>query len=39
LPAGVDAAKVAATYKHGVLEIRVPKLAEAKTTQVKVEIK
>ncbi|MBI2104102.1 MAG: Hsp20/alpha crystallin family protein [Candidatus Omnitrophica bacterium] len=39
LPAGVDAAKVNATYKNGVLEIALPKLAEAKAKQVKVEVK
>ena len=39
LPVGVDAAKVAATYKNGVLEIRVPKLADARTKQIKVEVK
>jgi HSP20 family protein len=39
LPAGVDAAKVAATYKNGVLEIRVPKLAQAQTKQIKVDVK
>lgn len=39
LPAGVDAAKVAAAYKNGVLEVRVPKLAQAQTKQIKVEVK
>ena len=39
LPAGVDAAKVNAAYKNGVLEISLPKLAEAKAKQVKVEVK
>lgn len=38
LPAGVDAATVAAVYKNGVLEVRVPKLAEAKTKEIKVEV-
>lgn len=38
LPAGVDAAKVSAAYKHGVLEIALPKLAEAKAKQIKVEV-
>ncbi len=39
LPAGVDAAKVNAAYKSGVLEITLPKLAAAKAKQVKVEVK
>lgn len=39
LPAGVDATKVNATYKSGVLEIALPKLAEAKAKQIKVEVK
>ena len=39
LPSGVDAAKVSASYKNGVLEIALPKLAEAKAKQIKVEAK
>lgn len=39
LPAGVDAAKVNAAYKNGVLEITLPKLAEAKAKQIKVDVK
>ena len=39
LPAGVDAQKVNATYKEGVLEILLPKKEEAKSKQTKVEIK
>jgi HSP20 family protein len=39
LPAGVDAAKVNAAYKNGVLEVTLPKLAEAKAQQIKVEVK
>ena len=39
LPAGIDATKVNATYKSGVLEITLPKLAEAKSKQIKVEVK
>jgi HSP20 family protein len=39
LPAGVDAAKVNAAYKNGVLEVTLPKLAEAKAKQIKVEVK
>ena len=37
LPAGVDAGKISAAYKNGVLEISLPKLAEAKAKQIKVE--
>jgi HSP20 family protein len=39
LPAGVDATKVNAAYKSGVLEVALPKLAEAKAKQIKVEVK
>ena len=39
LPAGVDGSHAAATYKNGVLEIALPKLAEANAKQVKVEVK
>ncbi|MBI4597725.1 MAG: Hsp20/alpha crystallin family protein [Candidatus Omnitrophica bacterium] len=39
LPAGVDASKVNASYKNGVLEITLPKFAEAKTKQIKVDVK
>ncbi len=39
LPAGVDSAKVNAAYKNGVLEVTLPKLAEAKAKQIKVEVK
>lgn len=39
LPAGVDASKVNATYKSGVLDIALPKLAEAKAKQIKVDVK
>ena len=39
LPAGVDATRVNAAYKNGVLEITLPKLAEAKAKQIKVEVK
>jgi HSP20 family protein len=39
LPDGVDAAKVNAAYKNGVLEVTLPKLAEAKAKQVKVDVK
>jgi len=39
LPAGVDAAKVNAAYRSGVLEVALPKLAEAKAKQIMVEVK
>ena len=39
LPAGVDASKVNAAYTNGVLEVTLPKLAEAKAKQIKVEVK
>ena len=39
LPAGVDATKAHAAYKSGVLEIALPKLAEAKAKQIKVEVR
>ncbi len=39
LPAGVDAQKVNASYKDGVLEITLPKREDAKPKQVKVEVK
>ena len=34
LPAGVDEAKIAATYENGVLEVRVPKPEEAKPRRI-----
>lgn len=39
LPAVVDADKVEATFKDGVLTINMPKREEAKTRKVKVEVK
>ena len=39
LPASVDAAKVNAAYKEGVLEITLPKKEGAKPKQIKVDIK
>ncbi len=39
LPAGVDAQKVNASYKDGVLEVTLPKREDAKPKGVKVEIK
>mgnify|MGYP003524788719 CR=1 FL=1 len=38
LPATVDATKVSADYKDGVLTIRLPQLEEAKPRQVKVSV-
>lgn len=37
LPGGVDADKVEATYKDGVLEIRLPKREESKTKHIEVK--
>ena len=34
LPAGVDEAKIAASYRNGVLEVRVPKPEEAKPRRI-----
>ncbi|MCM8796534.1 MAG: Hsp20/alpha crystallin family protein [Candidatus Omnitrophica bacterium] len=39
LPAEVDASKVNATYKNGVLELVLPKKEEAKPKQLKIDIK
>jgi len=39
LPAVIDADKVEATFKDGILTINLPKREEAKTRRVKVEIK
>jgi len=38
LPAGVQRDKVTANYNNGVLEIRLPKTAEAKTRETRVKI-
>jgi HSP20 family protein len=38
LPAHVQADKVTASFKNGVLEIRLPKTEEAKTKEIKVKI-
>ena len=38
LPQSVDAAKVAADYKNGVLTVRLPLREEAKPRQIKVEV-
>jgi HSP20 family protein len=39
LPDGVDARKIEATFRNGVLSISLPKTAEAQTPEKKVEIK
>ena len=39
LPDYVDAAKISAAYKDGVLEITLPKTEKAKPQQIKVEVK
>jgi len=38
LPKGVQADKVKASFKNGILEIRLPKTEEAKTKEIKVKI-
>jgi HSP20 family protein len=38
LPREVQADKVEASFKNGVLEIRLPKTEEAKTKEIKVKI-
>ena len=38
LPATIDAAKVAAEYKNGVLTVRLPLREEAKPRQIKVDV-
>ena len=38
LPQTVDAAKVSAEYKHGVLTVRLPLREEAKPRQIKVDV-
>lgn len=37
LPTAVDAEKIAATYRDGVLEIKVPKTEEARARMIKIE--
>lgn len=39
LPSEADTEKLKATYRNGVLEIRIPKRPEAKPKQIKVEVK
>ncbi|RKY42885.1 MAG: Hsp20/alpha crystallin family protein [Candidatus Makaraimicrobium thalassicum] len=39
LPATIDAAKVSASYKNGVLELVLPKKEESKPKQLKIDIK
>ena len=38
LPMPVQADKVKATYRDGVLEIRLPKLEEVKPKEIKIEV-
>jgi HSP20 family protein len=37
LPAGVDPGRVEATYRHGVLELRLPKTEQAKWRKIEVK--
>ncbi len=38
LPPGVDAAKIKATFKNGVLEVQLPKTKEAKETKIEIKV-
>ena len=38
LPTGVQADKVKASFKNGILEVRLPKTEEAKTKEIKVKV-
>jgi HSP20 family protein len=38
LPTDVQADKVKASFKNGILEIRMPKTEEAKTKEVKIKV-
>jgi HSP20 family protein len=38
LPADVQTDKVKASFKNGVLEIRMPKTEEAKTREIKIKV-
>ena len=38
LPRSVDANKIAASYKNGILEIEIPKLEEAKPKQIQINV-
>jgi HSP20 family protein len=38
LPTGVQADKVKASFKNGILEIRMPKTEEAKTKEIKIKV-
>lgn len=38
LPKGVQADKVKASFKNGILEVRIPKSEEAKTREVKIKV-
>ncbi|MFQ5532316.1 MAG: Hsp20/alpha crystallin family protein [Candidatus Methylomirabilales bacterium] len=39
LPASIQADKIRAVFKNGVLEVSIPKVAEAKPKQIKIEVK
>ena len=39
VPAGVDADKIEASFKNGVLKVTLPKTAEAKKAAKKIEVK
>jgi HSP20 family protein len=39
LPRSVDAEKISATYRDGILEVEVPKKEEAKPKQIKIDVK
>jgi HSP20 family protein len=39
LPRTVDAEKISATYRDGILEVEVPKKEEAKPKQIRIEVK
>lgn len=39
LPKSIDASKIRATYRNGVLEIEIPKLEDAKPRSIRIEVK
>jgi HSP20 family protein len=39
MPVAVDAGKIKAEYKNGVLEVHLPKKAEVKPKEIKIEVK
>jgi HSP20 family protein len=38
LPRSIDASRIAANYNHGILEIEIPKLEEAKPKQIQINV-